>query len=135
VLLALSVLVSGGSVWLIAGEQREAVLGMQGQEAAASDLLTAMLDQETGLRGYALTADQDFLEPYGHGKENFERALRQAVAGAAGDRTATARIRDLTATAREWQAHARTAVGQVDRVGPKARDAGGAWRSGRGSGP
>jgi nitrate/nitrite-specific signal transduction histidine kinase len=45
VLLALSVLVIGGSVWLVAGQQRDAVIGMQGQLRASSDLLTAMLDR------------------------------------------------------------------------------------------
>ena len=40
---------------------------MQGQLRASSDLLTAMLDQETGLRGYALTGDKEFLEPYESG--------------------------------------------------------------------
>jgi CHASE3 domain sensor protein len=51
VLLALLVLVIGASVWLIAGEQREAILGTQGQLRSSDELLTAMLDQETGLRG------------------------------------------------------------------------------------
>ena len=49
ILLAVSVLVIGGSVWLIAGQQRDAVIGSQAQLRASSDLLTAMLDQETGL--------------------------------------------------------------------------------------
>ncbi|MEO5837354.1 MAG: ATP-binding protein [Acidimicrobiales bacterium] len=31
---------------------------------AANQLLTSLVDQETGLRGYALTGDQQFLEPY-----------------------------------------------------------------------
>ena len=48
VLLALSVLVIGASVWLIADQQRNAVIAMQGQLRASSDLLTSMLDQETG---------------------------------------------------------------------------------------
>ena len=43
---------------------------MQGQLRASSDLLTAMLDQETGLRGYALTGDKAFLEPYELGQDD-----------------------------------------------------------------
>ena len=74
-LLALSVLVIGGSVWLFAGQQRDAVIGMQGKLRASSDLLTAMLDQETGVRGYALTGEKSFLEPYVTGQGSFERAL------------------------------------------------------------
>jgi CHASE3 domain sensor protein len=120
VLLALLVLVIGGSVWLIAGEQRETILGTQSQLRSSNDLLTAMLDQETGLRGYALTGVRDFLEPYELGLNEFESAHRRAEKAAEGDRTATEQIRALTATAREWQAHARIAVGQVERTGPKA---------------
>ena len=63
VLLALLVLVIGGSVWLIAGEQRQTILGTQDQLRSSDELLTAMLDKETGLRGYALTGVRDFLEP------------------------------------------------------------------------
>ena len=54
-LLVLLVLVIGVSVWLIAGEQRQTILGTQGQLRSSNDLPTAMLDQKTGLRGYALT--------------------------------------------------------------------------------
>ena len=62
-LLALTVLVIGGCVWVIAGQQRDAVIGMQGQLRASNDLLTTMLDQETGLRGYALTGDRSSSSP------------------------------------------------------------------------
>jgi diguanylate cyclase (GGDEF)-like protein len=120
VLLALLVLVIGASVWLIAGEQRQAILGTQSQLRSANDLLTAMLDQETGLRGYQLTGARDFLEPYNNGIDEFEGARRRAVRGAKGDRTAVGQIRALTATAREWQAHARIAVGQVGHTGPRS---------------
>jgi diguanylate cyclase (GGDEF)-like protein len=120
VLLVLSVLVIGGSVWLIAGQQRDAVIGMQGQLRASSDLLTAMLDQETGLRGYALTGEKAFLEPYVAGQGAFDRALQEAQAGPGRESATAAVLRDLTATARQWQANARTAVDQVDRRGIRA---------------
>ncbi len=120
VLLALSVLMIGGSVWLIAGQQRDAVIGMQGQLRAASGLLTAMLDQETGLRGYALTGKRAFLEPYQRGQTDFEQALREAQSGPGREPATLRLVRDLTETAREWQAHGRIAVDQVDRRGPRA---------------
>ena len=41
---------------------------------AASQLLTSLVDQETGLRGYALTGDRTFLEPYRQGLRNEQRA-------------------------------------------------------------
>ena len=120
VLLALAVLVIGGSVWLIAGEQREAVIGMQGQLRASNALLTAMLDQETGLRGYALTGKREFLEPYERGQAEFERALREAKSGPGRERATMSLVSALTETAREWQANGRTAVDQVARRGPRA---------------
>ncbi|MBI5088703.1 MAG: CHASE3 domain-containing protein, partial [Actinobacteria bacterium] len=45
---------------------------------AASQLLTSLVDQETGLRGFALTGDQDFLEPYRQGLVD-EQAARAAL--------------------------------------------------------
>lgn len=45
-----------------------------------SDLVVAMIDQETGVRGYALTADETFLTPYEDGRR------RAAAAVAALDR-------------------------------------------------
>ena len=41
---------------------------------AASQLLTSLVDQETGLRGYALTGDKTFLEPYRQGLLDEKRA-------------------------------------------------------------
>ena len=119
VLLALSVLVIGGSVWLVAGQQREAVIGLQGQLRSSSELLTAMLDQETGLRGYALTGDKAFLTPYDLGLDDFDGALRRAQAGPGRERVTAGLLRDLAETARRWKANARTAVDQVGRRGPR----------------
>jgi signal transduction histidine kinase len=45
---------------------------------AASQLLTSLVDQETGLRGYALTGDEQFLEPYREGLVD-EQAARAAL--------------------------------------------------------
>ncbi|QIK66783.1 histidine kinase [Nocardioides sp. HDW12B] len=44
---------------------------------AASQLLTSLVDQETGLRGYALSGDEAFLEPYRQGLLKEERARRE----------------------------------------------------------
>ncbi len=37
----------------------------------ANRLLAHMIDQETGMRGYAITGDKDFLDPYEDGKTSF----------------------------------------------------------------
>jgi serine phosphatase RsbU (regulator of sigma subunit)/CHASE3 domain sensor protein len=43
---------------------------------AVDDLLTAALNQETGVRGYALTGRPAFLEPFDQGTDQFDRAHR-----------------------------------------------------------
>jgi CHASE3 domain sensor protein len=45
---------------------------------AGQQMLIAMLDQETGLRGYVNTHDQRFLEPYRNGRTRLETAPRTA---------------------------------------------------------
>jgi CHASE3 domain sensor protein len=40
-----------------------------------ADLRAAALDQETGIRGYALTRDPGFLRPYDDGQEEADDAL------------------------------------------------------------
>lgn len=45
--------------------------------AEAYRLQSALINQETGLRGYALTHDPQFLEPYAEGKHEQERASGQ----------------------------------------------------------
>jgi CHASE3 domain sensor protein len=119
ILISLSVLVIGASVWLIAGQQRGAVISTQGQLRASGELLTAMLDQETGLRGYANTGEQVFLEPYRSGLDEFEAALLDAKEGPE-DPKAARMLQELTSTARQWQANARTAVDQVELRGKGA---------------
>ena len=39
--------------------------------AAADGLLSAAVDMETGMRGYLLTGEEEFLVPYRDGKQSF----------------------------------------------------------------
>ena len=98
VVLALSVLVIGASVWLIADQQRNAVIAMQGQLRASSDLLTSMLDQETGLRGYALTGDPATLEPYTRARVGTNQSFTEVADGIA-DLTSDDQLRESAAQA------------------------------------
>lgn len=72
-LLGLSLLlVLAGLALVMVLRQADQALTEQAQRTfparlAASQLLTSLVDQETGLRGYALTGDQQFLEPYRQG--------------------------------------------------------------------
>src|SRR3954471_16504169 len=94
------------------------------QHAGAAALVGRAADRDArpGDRAARLRADRRPRLPRAlrAGLDEFDRAHDRAVKAARGDRTATEQIRALTATAREWQAHARISVGQVERTGPKA---------------
>jgi signal transduction histidine kinase len=85
-LVALSVLLLlAGIALVVALRQADQALSRQTQRTfparvAASQLLTSLVDQETGLRGYALTGDERFLEPYRQGLVD-EQATRARLEG------------------------------------------------------
>ncbi|HUQ00677.1 MAG TPA: CHASE3 domain-containing protein, partial [Aeromicrobium sp.] len=77
------VLLLAGIALVVALRQADRALSNQTQRTfparrAASQLLTSLVDQETGLRGYALTGDGQFLEPYRQGLVD-EQTARAAL--------------------------------------------------------
>ena len=84
VLVALSLLlVLAGLSLVVVLRRADRALSDQAQRTfparlAASQLLTSLVDQETGLRGYALTGDQQFLAPYRQGLVD-EQTARAAL--------------------------------------------------------
>jgi signal transduction histidine kinase len=88
---------------------------------AASRLLTSLVDQETGLRGFALTHDERFLAPYQQGivDEQRERAeLERAVAPGDSARLALLTVDAAVTAWRDQYASLRTAT-----AGAEATDA------------
>jgi signal transduction histidine kinase len=85
-LLALCVLLLVAALVLVAVlRQADRALSDQLQRTfparvSAGELLTSLVDQETGLRGYALTGDERFLEPYRQGLVA-EQAIRLDLDG------------------------------------------------------
>ncbi|HEX5908851.1 MAG TPA: diguanylate cyclase, partial [Thermoleophilaceae bacterium] len=77
-LLAAAVLVIAVSVWGVSAQQRSTADRVFDETRSAQQMLAAMLDQETGVRGFALTRQDTFLEPYRQGTAAFARALREA---------------------------------------------------------
>jgi signal transduction histidine kinase len=83
-LVALCVLLLVSGVVLVAVlRQADRALSKQAERTfparlAAGQLLTSLVDQETGLRGYALTGDARFLEPYRQGLVD-EQASRARI--------------------------------------------------------
>jgi diguanylate cyclase (GGDEF)-like protein len=58
--------------------ERQSALHAGRQEKAAQDLLTGMLDQETGARGFFQTGEPTFLTPWYSGQAEFADALTRA---------------------------------------------------------
>lgn len=71
-----------------------------------SDLVTAVADQESGIRGYVITSDESFLEPYRAGRAR-ERAARQRLGRLlAHDPTLTAALERAEAAIERWHTEA-----------------------------
>jgi diguanylate cyclase (GGDEF)-like protein len=114
--LALAVAVVALAVWGVSETQRGAAERAFDESRAASAMLTAMLDQETGVRGFALSRDDAFLEPYLRGAEDFDRAFRD-VKELVRDEGQRATVYSMVRAARRWQELAETGIGEVRRGG------------------
>ena len=71
----------------------------------------ATLDQETGLRGWAATADEAFLTPYDEGRVRAEDLMPDIVAGANGSPQLTAAVVETMLARQTWQSWAQNWVG------------------------
>ena len=80
----------------------------------SGDLLTSLLDQETGLRGYALSGDISFLSPYLDGQAQEGRALADLHGLLAGHPDVAARLDRVVALVDDWRAS--TAAPLIQRV-------------------
>jgi signal transduction histidine kinase len=74
-------------------------------ELAAKDVFIGLLDQETGLRGYVLSGEQRFLDPFRVGRRNADAALERLAGQLRFDsvRPLRADIEAVIAAAREWE--------------------------------
>src|SRR3954470_22678605 len=118
-LLVLGVLVAAVAVWAPAAEQRSSSERSYTLTRDAQQMLTAMLDQETGLRGYLQTGDRRFLEPYRAGRVDVGRVERSLFAEAGGDEQLGALIARSSQIAASWQDQAEvtlTGVAPRDRT-------------------
>ncbi|RLJ32390.1 signal transduction histidine kinase [Chryseobacterium sp. 7] len=68
------------SYWSIQNQMnhRESLSKSRRSVTAVKDVLVALLDAETGNRGYQLTGREDFLEPYKRGLREYPKALVRA---------------------------------------------------------
>ncbi|MFF5336140.1 CHASE3 domain-containing protein [Streptomyces sp. NPDC013181] len=123
VLVVCGCVVAGGLVLAqISDRTTELVDRIQPARAASFELQNALLNQETGVRGFALSGDVSFLEPFAAGKAEEEDRLAR-VRSAVGDEQPYSRDLDrLAAAASEWRrVHADPLIAEVRRDGPGAR--------------
>src|SRR6476620_9615374 len=116
-LLVAGVLLAAVAVWAPAVEQRASSERTYELTRSGQLMLTAMLDQETGVRGYLLTADRRFLEPYGRGRAAFDGAEREVLREAGGDAEISGLVAESAGIASDWQHEAADAVEHVRRHG------------------
>ncbi len=84
--------------------QDELAAGIVPAQTAAVGMERALLNQETGVRGYLLTAERQFIEPYEDGLRDESRAYRelQALEPAGGPEVA-ALVREIRDRALVWR--------------------------------
>ncbi|MEE1799404.1 CHASE3 domain-containing protein [Streptomyces sp. JV176] len=81
----------------------ELVDRIQPARSTAFQLQRALLDQETGVRGFALTADPSFLAPYDQGRADEKRFTARMRVVVGSDRRAAADLDRLTRAAGQWR--------------------------------
>ncbi|MFH6785763.1 MULTISPECIES: methyl-accepting chemotaxis protein [Methylobacterium] len=69
---------------------------------SVSGILAGMIDQETGLRGYLVSADPGFLAPYREGQQAYRTALDEARRLTADNPAQQARLNALDRSAAAW---------------------------------
>ncbi|MFG3138500.1 CHASE3 domain-containing protein [Streptomyces sp. NPDC048211] len=123
VLVVCGCLVVGGLVLArISDRTTELVDRIQPARSASFQLQNALLDQETGVRGYALTGDPSFLQPYANGKRDEQRRMaRVREAMGAGDPYDHDLDRIAAASAKWRTEHAEPLIASVRRDGPEGR--------------
>jgi signal transduction histidine kinase len=106
-LFSVAAMVGGGLALLSLHDNRERVVTIIDPAALQVQRLdTALVNQETGVRGYALSAQKDFLSPYNDGvaTERSSLAALRAVIGQL-PASAAADLKSATTQAHFWRTH------------------------------
>ncbi|MET9208198.1 ATP-binding protein [Streptomyces bacillaris] len=120
VLVICGCLVTGGLVLSrMSDHTNNLVDRIQPARSVSFQLQNALLDQETGVRGFALTGDESFLEPYEAGKVAERERLSRARELVGDDPRLAADLDAIAAAARKWRANrAEPLMEAVRRDGP-----------------
>ena len=120
-LVVLAVIAAALVTWLTAqtrGTSNELVNSVLPAQAQAYRLQGALVDQETGVRGYGLTGDARFLQPYTAGLASEKAAAAQLRTLIGGKKLLTADLARIERAAAAWRAgYVRPAISRA-RGGP-----------------
>jgi CHASE3 domain sensor protein len=78
--------------------------------ASINDLVKLMVDEETGLRGFLLTRDTRFLQPYQNASQQLKPAFSALFTLIRSDPEQTVRLQRLQTASGVWQENARQAI-------------------------
>ncbi|WP_405633386.1 CHASE3 domain-containing protein [Streptomyces sp. NBC_01174] len=120
VLVVCGCLVVGGLVLSrISDRTTELVDRIQPARSASFQLQNALLDQETGVRGYALTGDPSFLEPYEEGTRAEKERLARVRALTRDEQPFAEDLDRLAGAAEQWRTvRAEPLIARVRASGP-----------------
>jgi diguanylate cyclase (GGDEF)-like protein len=114
-MLVAAVAVICAAVWIVSETQRSTAERVFQESQAADRMLVAMLDQETGLRGYAISRNEAFLEPYIRGIQEFDEAVAD-VKRLIREQGQKDTVFSIVRTARLWQEQAEEGIGEIRRT-------------------
>ena len=124
-LVALVTILSGIAVVLVLEREEAALAARSASNRIVRDVAAfraAMLNQETGLRGFLITGRDTSLAPYRWGHEDLEPVIAQLQAGTGRSGDESRLLAEAVAAARAWQ----TEIGDTvirDMADPATRDA------------
>jgi diguanylate cyclase (GGDEF)-like protein len=115
--IAIPVVLLAATVFATANVQRNAALRSAREQVASQRLLTAMLDQETGVRGYFQTREELFLEPWYKGAKEFETSLAELRSSLKGNYALQQMLSDQAQRAADWHRAAQTEIFNLEQGG------------------
>ncbi|WP_430813766.1 CHASE3 domain-containing protein [Carboxylicivirga sp. RSCT41] len=71
--------------------------------ASADEIMAYMVDQETGMRGFAVSGDEEFLDPYKSGGVSFSTAIKELQETVNDNPSQVQRLRQLEQLAANWR--------------------------------
>jgi diguanylate cyclase (GGDEF)-like protein len=121
--LAIPVVLLAGAVFATANVQRDAALHSARAQVASQALLTAMLDQETGARGFFQTKQRVFLQPWTQGTRGFGSSLAELRSLVSGNPGLQQSLNDQQGLANLWHAATQAQILALERTGRSQSDA------------